>query len=123
MRFSGKLGTVILALAFVFASAYIASAGTENQTSQDGKVQIGNRNLKTTPASYSQQSGKNSSTTEGAMRVDRDLEIRHQGDINQVGGDEAYNSMKRRSTKESDRLEHNWNPGSYGLGGYSRDEH
>jgi len=98
MKFRGKFTVIILAFAFIVASAYIANA--QQASPSEPAVAPGN----------------------GAVRVDRDFGSFHKDDQNQFGDDRAYNSSEGHANRESDYQSHHWTPNTYGLmGNYGYD--
>lgn len=126
MKLRGKLGVVMLALAFILVSAHIANAGSVDQLTAQGwnrEVYSDNQNLKVVPVASWSEPGTPTSFGHGAMRVDRDFGVDHEDDVNQFGDDRAYDSSDRDPDRETDRQEHHWTPETYGLmGDYGRDE-
>ncbi|SPF50784.1 exported hypothetical protein [Syntrophobacter sp. SbD1] len=129
MKVRGKLGVIMLALAFIFASAYIANAaivGSADQPTVLGwnkEVYSDNHILKVVPVASWSEPGQPSASSHGAIRVDRDFGFDHEDDMNQFGDDRAYDSSGRDPDRETDRQEHQWTPETYGLmGDYGRDE-
>jgi hypothetical protein len=106
MKLKGKFGVIMVALAFILASACIALAGS-GMDQQTGQATVSGSNQKV-----------NSS---GAMRVDQDFGNRHKHDANQFGDDRAYSAEKSGVGRDSDKVL-KWHPTTYGLGGdYGRD--
>jgi hypothetical protein len=109
MNLKTELGVVMLALTFVLASAYIASASVAGATDRD---------LKIVPVvSWSEPGTPIPSHRGGAVRVDRDFGAYHKNDLNQFGDDRAYDAANGRSNREADYQAHYWTPETYGLMG------
>ncbi len=96
MKMRSKFVIMMLAFAFVFASAYVAIAAGNDQEPAAPK-----------PAGF------------GAVRVDRDFGAFTMNDSNQFGDDQAYNSSQGLANRESDYQAHHWVPETYGhMGNY-----
>jgi len=100
MNWKGKFSIIMVALAFVLASAFIAHAQQTAQGANPG------------------DSGHNRYVrSSGAVRVDRDFGALHKYDANQFGDDRAYTSARNGTDKDMDNWAHKWTPNTYGLGG------
>jgi hypothetical protein len=87
MKRGGKFAGIMLALAFILASAYIADAGTGNDMDRQSPQSAGRR-----------VSGNDRDIDSGGtMPVDRDLYVVHYDDVNQFGDDEAFNATTRHT--------------------------
>jgi hypothetical protein len=99
MKLGGKFIVIMVALGFIFASAYVAKAAADDREP-----------TAPAPASF------------GAVRVDRDFGAFHKDDSNQFGDDRAYNSSQGLVNRESDYQAHHWIPDTYGqMGNYGYD--
>ncbi len=128
MKVRGKLGVIMLALAFILGSAYIGNAGIAGSVDQptaqgqDRKVYSDNQILKVIPVVSWSEPGQPTSSGHGPMRVDRDFGAFHKDDLNQFGDDRAYDSSDGHTNREADYQAHHWTPETYGLmGNYGYD--
>ena len=109
MRLIQRLGVIMLALAFIPASAHFAVAGMAGEPDW---------NVKIIPVvSWSEPGVPIPHNSGGAVRVDRDFGAYHKNDTNQFGDDRAYDSAHGRPNSEADYQTHYWTPETYGLMG------